>query len=200
MDDLPPRVLFIAREPLLAGGEEAYHEIEEETARLCASLGCPHPYLALESLCGPKEIWWLNGFDSNEELKQVGEAYEKNEPVAALLGRNRERKAPLTGKVTEVVAQYRPDLTGGAPWILGLGRFLVIAVSRDRPSGSGTVFQGADGTWFVLSPASSREQADSLAAATPDTSAVVVRPSLSFPAKNWVEADPGFWRASGGAG
>src|SRR5689334_15110622 len=120
---MPSPILLIAREPLVAGGENAYRKIEEETARLSAKLGCPHPYLAMESLTGPKQVWWFNGFDSPEDQRQVGEAYEKNAPFSAALKRNSDRKAPVTGKVTEVVAQYRSDLTSGVPWILGHGRF-----------------------------------------------------------------------------
>jgi hypothetical protein len=112
------------------------------------------------------------------------------------LKRNSERKSPFTGKVNEVYAQYRPDLTRGAPWILGHGHFLVIAVAKHRPSGAGTVFQAADGTSFVFSPARTRKQADRLAASTPGSTVLVVRPSLSFPAKEWVAADPPFWRSS----
>ena len=123
---MPTTILFIAREPLVPSRENAYREIEEETARLSAELGCPHPYLALESLTGPKEIWWFNGFDSPENQRQVAEAYEKNVPFSAALKRNRDRKAPVTGKVSEIVAQYRPDMSSGVSWILGHGRFLVI--------------------------------------------------------------------------
>ena len=194
---MPTPILLIAREPLVAGRENAYREIEEEIARLSAKLGCPHPYLAMESLTGPKEIWWFNGFDSPEDQRQVAEAYEKNAPFSAALKKNSDRKAPVTGKVIEVVAQYRPDLTSGVPWILGHGRFLVIAVTKDRPSSAGTVFQAADGTFFVFSPARTRKQADRLAASIPGSTVVVVRPSFSFPAKDWVAADPRFWRANG---
>ena len=193
---MPPPILLIAREPLVAGRENAYREIEEETARLSAKLACPHPYLAMESLNRPKEVWWFNGFDSPEDQRQVGEAYKKNAPLFAVLKKNSDRKAPLTGKVIEVVAQYRPDLTRGAPWILGHGRFLVITVTKDRPSSSGTIFQAADGTFFVFSPAGTRRQADRLAASIPGATVVVVRPSFSFPAKDWVAADPRFWRAN----
>src|SRR5271170_5189038 len=101
----PPPILFIAREPLVAGGENAYREIEEETARLSSRLGCPHPYLAMESLTGPKEIWWFNGFDSPEEQRQVAEAYQTNAPFSAALKKNSDRKATMTGKVVEVTAQ-----------------------------------------------------------------------------------------------
>jgi hypothetical protein len=192
----PSPILYIAREPLVAGRENAYREIEEETGRLSARLGCPHPYLAMESLTGPKEIWWFNAFDSPEDQSQIAEAYQKNTLLSAALKKNRDRKAPVTGKVIEVVAQYRPDLTSGVPWILGHARFLVIAVNKDPPSSAGTVFQAADGTFFVFSPARTRKQADRLAASIPGSTVVVVRPSFSFPAKDWVAADPRFWRAN----
>src|SRR5580704_14754908 len=68
---MPAPILLIAREPLVAGRENEYREIEEETARLSAKLGCPHPCLAMESLTGPKEIWWFNGFDSSEDQRQA---------------------------------------------------------------------------------------------------------------------------------
>ena len=193
---IPSPILYIAREPLVAGGENVYRKIEQETARLSARLGCPHPYLAMESLTGPKEIWWFNGFHSSEDQRQVGEAYQTNAPFSAALKKNRDRKASVTGKVIEIVAQYRPELTSGAPWILGHARFLAIAVTKDRPSSAGTVFQAADGTFFVFSPARTRKQADRLAASTPGSTVVVARPSFSFPAKDWVAADPRFWRAN----
>jgi hypothetical protein len=193
---MPPPILLIAREPLLAGHEDEYRKIEEETARFSAELGCPHPYLAMESLAGPKEIWWFNGFESPDDQRQVGEAYEKNAPFFAALNRNRERKASLTGKVIELYAKYRPDLTVGAPWILGHDRFLVVAAAKDRPSGAGTVFQAADGSFFLFSPARTRKQAERLAASIPGSTIVVSRPSLSFPAKEWVAADPRFWRSN----
>jgi hypothetical protein len=193
----PPPILYIAREPILAGHEAEYRAIEEDTARLSATLGCPHPYLAMETLTGPKEIWWFNGFQSSEELTRVGEAYRSNAPFAAAQNRNRERKAAAIGKVVEVAAKYRPDLTHGAPWIVGHGRLAVIAISRDPPAGRGTVFEGADGAFYAISPARSRKQADRLAASTPGATVVEARPLFSFPAKDWVDADPGFWRADG---
>jgi len=182
----PKPILFIAREPLLAGYENEYRKIEQETARLSAKLGCPHPYLAMESLTGPKEIWWFNAFDSPRHQKQIAEAYAKNAPFSAALKKNADRKAVVTGKVAECVTKYRPNLSSGVPWILGRGRFLVIAVSKDQPSSPGTVFEAADGTFFLFSPAQTRKQADHLHASVPDSILATVRPSFSFPAKEWV--------------
>ena len=136
----PAPILFIAREPLVAGREDAYREIEEQTGRLSVELGCPHPYLAMESLTGPKEIWWFNGFESPEDQNRIARAYASNAPFSAALKRNSERKAPVTGKVTETVARYRPDLSSGAPWILGEARFLVITVTKEPSSGAGDFY------------------------------------------------------------
>lgn len=193
----PPRILLIAREPLNPGGEREYQEIEEETARLSAALGCPNPYLAAESLSGPKEIWWFNGFESPEHRDRVAEAYAQNLPFSAALKKNSDRKAKVTGIVIEKFAHYRPDLTNGGPWILGQGRFLVITVSEDQPSGTGTVFQADDGKLFVISSAGTRTEADRVAASTAGLMVFAVRPSLSFPAKAWVAADPEFWKQRG---
>ena len=75
-----PRILLIAREPLKPGAEAEYDRIESGTAMLAAKLVCPHPYLALQPLSGAKnEVWWFNGFDSQDELNSVGEAYKTNE-------------------------------------------------------------------------------------------------------------------------
>jgi len=59
---------------LIADREKAYREIEAETPRTGVKVGCPHPYLAMESLTGPNEIWWFNGFDSPEDERQIAEA------------------------------------------------------------------------------------------------------------------------------
>ena len=72
---LAPRILLIAREPLKPGAEAEYDRIESETAKLAAQHGCPHPYLALQPLSGAKnEVWWFNGFGSQDELNSVGQA------------------------------------------------------------------------------------------------------------------------------
>ena len=197
VDPAAPPILLIAREPILPGGASAYREIEEETARLSAALGCPHPYLAMESLTGPHEIWWFNGFVSTEDVQQVGDAYQKNLAFAAALRKNSERKAPFTGKITEVYTQYRPEFSSGPVWIPGRDRFAVIATTRELPPSAGTVFEAADGTFFVFSGAASQEEADRLAASTSGSTVAVVRPLFSFPAKEWVAADPDFWGQTG---
>jgi hypothetical protein len=60
----PPRILQIYREHWSPGQERENREIEDDAQRICIDLGCPHPYLRVESLSEPKEVWFFNGYDS----------------------------------------------------------------------------------------------------------------------------------------
>lgn len=192
---MAPAILQIFREPLKPGTDAEYREIEDDTARIAIELRCPHPYLGVESLTGPKEVWWLNGYESQAEIKQVEAEYRKNAALMAALVRNSERKSVLTLPPIDVFAAYRPDLSRGTRWILGHGRFLVITVTKSERVGDGTVFEAPDGTRFAVNPCGTREEADvKAAAAAPDTRVFAVRPNWSLPAKEWIAADPAFWK------
>jgi hypothetical protein len=194
----PPPLLQIVREPLRPGAEAAFSAIEEERARLAATLGCPHPYLGAESLTGPKEAWWLNGYQSSTQRQQVYDAYAKNAPLMAAFQRSAKPKADLTLKPIEVFARYRPDRSERMPWLLGHGRYLVIAMIDRTTRVAGTVFESTDGTRrFVVRSAGTREEAEAArVSAGQDTTVLAIRPSWSFPAAEWIAADPEFWRAS----
>jgi hypothetical protein len=192
----PPRILQIHREPLKAGAEAEYGRIESDTARKCAELRCPHAYLALESLTGAKEVWWFNGYESAADRKQVADAWASHTQALTVLAGNGKRKARLTGKASEAFARYREDLSAASPWLMGRGRFLVITVTRTSAPMRGTVFATEDGTRFVIVSAPTREAAD--AAAGPDARVFAVRPSWSYPAADWIAADPEFWRPGNG--
>jgi hypothetical protein len=191
----PPRILLVHRDPLKPGVEEALGEIEEDAARFCAELGGPHPYLAIESLSGPKEVWFFNGFASAAEQERVLGDYEKNTRLMAALEQIGKRKADLVLNPVEAFANYNHGLSRGAPWSVGLGRFLVITVTKSATPANGTVFETADGTKFVIQPARTREEAEAKAtAAGPETNVFAVRPRWSLPAQEWIAADPEFWR------
>jgi len=193
----PPSILQIYRERLKAGADAAYEAIEEETARVSASLGCPHPYLAAELLSGATEVWWFNGFASMADRQRVADEYAANTRFMAALSQNSARKASLTLDPIDVVATYRPDLTIGAPWILGRGRFLVVAITTSDEAVGGTVFEAGDGRRYVVNAAQTRGDADAVRMKGDGEFYVcAVRPSFSFPAPAWVAADPSFWQAS----
>ena len=190
-------ILQIYREPLKPGSEEAYRAIEEDTARACASLACPHPHLAMESLTGPKEVWWLNTFESEAQRQQVTDDYKANRPLMAALERNSKRKASVTGTGENIFARYRSELSRGARWSLSGARFLVVTMTRSDRLPDGPVFEAPDGARFVLRAVATRDEATGMAQATgPETTAFAVRPYWGMPAREWIAADPEFWKAS----
>lgn len=193
----PPQILQIYRDFIKPGSYAAYAENERDIARVAAELGFPHPYLAMEPLTGPKEVWFFNGWQSPAEQKQVAVDYAKNAPLVAAFETRGKRKAGLVVKPVEVFANYRPELSRGTPWSLGIGRFLVITVTKTDSRIDGTVFETSDGTRFIFAPAKTRQEADAKAAAAGSEARVfAVRPYWSLPAREWVAADPAFWRQS----
>jgi len=212
----PPQILEVAREYLKPGAVPAVHKIEVDAAQICIRLKFPHRYLVLESLTGPKEFWYLNAFDSQAELDEVSREYEGNKALKSALAENLKRKAPyLAAESTNVFLNYRPglsgelsgELSGGTPWVMGHGRFLVTAwtkgsagdiqaKSASRFAGTGgTVFEGPDGNRLVIRAVRTRAEAESMAAAAGVGAHVfAVHPELGWPDEEWVTADPEFWR------
>jgi hypothetical protein len=179
--------------------EAAYDEVERELARAAAEFGFPHAYLAVESLTGPKEVWFFNGWESEAEQRQVDESYAGNAPLVAAFETLGRRKAALKVTATETFASYRRELSRGEPWTLGMGRFLTIVVNKGVTKGltDGTVFEAGDGRRFVITAAFTREESEAQAAAAgQDARVFAVRPYWSGPASEWVARDPEFWQTA----
>jgi len=193
----PPKILYIYREFWKSGTQAALDRIDAEAARMCIDLGCPHPYLGIESLTGPKEVWYLNGFRSFGEQEQVREQYTKKDLFATMSRFTQQRDPFQSEPGKDAYSYYRPQLSRGIPWILGKGRFLVIAVTSASPTLDGTVFETEQGMRFIVTPAETRTEADAkLSSAGSSAKLFAVRPQFSMPAPEWVAADPSFWGTS----
>jgi hypothetical protein len=189
----PPRIIYIHRDSLKRGVDSAYRAIEDDAAQICADLKCPNPYLALESLRGPHEAWWLNAFASEADTTRVVNAYAANGPLMEALGAITKRKATLIGTPIAGFGVYRPDLSRGPAWSVAGARFMLVTVMRSRRPAEGAVWEAADSTLYVLRPMRTLQQAEALAAEQ-GARIFAVRPNWSMPAPEWVAADPDFWR------
>jgi hypothetical protein len=170
----PPPILEVYREFWKPGNSTANHKIEAEAAQICIELKSPHPYLGLESLTGPQEAWFLNGYASSTEQTQVGDDYQKNPALIRALKQILMRKKPLSSaEDVNVFAKYQQSLNRGAPWSLGQGRFLVITVTKrdlaakSKPEIDGTAFEVDDGTLFIFSAARTRQEAEARSGGRP---------------------------------
>jgi hypothetical protein len=190
-----PRILLIAREPLKPGAEAEYDRIESETAILAAKLGCPHPYLALQPLSGAKnEVWWFNGFNSQDELNSVSEAYKTNEAWNAALTKNQKRKERLTGKSTEQLADLEPQ-ADSQPWAVGRAQYVVVAINPGARLSGSNVFKGRDGTRYEIIMANTRKEAERVTRGK-DFVVFEVVPRWSFPAREWVDGNREIWKGA----
>ena len=121
--------------------------------------------------------------------------YTKNQAMATAMEHNAKRKEALTGTVADIFANYRADLSRGAPWKLAGARFVVVTVTRRDSLPEGSVFEGPDGTRFIVRAVRTYQEAEALrVAARSETTIFAVRPYWGMPAKEWVSADPEFWK------
>ena len=185
----PPQLVQVVREPVL--DEAAYKKVEDDTAAACVALKCPHPHLALETVTGPKEIWWFNFFESEEERQQVTRAYESNRPLMEVLTRNGERKSRYTGQITDNVARYRRDLTRDASWDLLGARYAAVALGDAASDVGGPVFEEPGRARFAVRFFRTLEDAKRLVRG--GATLLALRPTWGLPAKEWIESDPVFW-------
>jgi hypothetical protein len=193
----PPQVLLVVQERLKPDRVRAYDKNEREIARMSARLKSPHPYLALESVSGAKEVWWLSAFESEADKDRVMQAYERHHELAVELRKLGGRKAAFRYEPATIVTTYRGDLSDEGAWSMSGARFFVVTVTNEERKFDGSVFEAPDGRRFVFAPAATRRQADQKAAvAGPRARVFAIRPLWSYPADAWVAADPDFWRAS----
>jgi hypothetical protein len=192
----PPQMLQIVRESLNEGSEAAYSTIEEDAARICADLNCPNVHLAMESLTQRKQVWWLTPYESESDRQRVVNGYASNRALMDALHDILRRKQGQVGAPIDVLANYRDDLSGQASWKVRGTRFFVVTVTSGDPPVAGAVFEAPDGTRFIFRSASTRREAESLAAevSSETTTILGVRPYWGMPANDWIAADPEFWQ------
>jgi hypothetical protein len=192
----PPQILQIVRESIRQDGEAPYKVIEEDAARICADLECPNSHLAMESLTGPKEVWWLTPYESESDRQRVADGYARNHALMAALLEIPRRKRGLVEAPIDTLANYRRDLSGKDSWKVGGTRFFVVMVTKGDPPVGGAVFEAPDGTRFIFGPTRTRHEADMLATewSSKATTTFAVRPYWGMPANDWIAADPEFWK------
>ena len=191
-----PQFLLIVREWLRPGCEAAYNANELELAASCATLQCPHPYLALVSVDNAREVWWLNAFASSEERDGLEAEYARNEPLMAALVLLGKRKEDFREAVSTIRTTYRPDASSQPGVTIAGTRFLVVSATRGHDASPGSVFESDDGAWFRIASVPTRDVAAKIAVEFGSGAMILaVQPQWSFPDEAWIRADPGFWKS-----
>ena len=161
----PPQILEVSRDYLKPDAIAANRKLERRAEDLCRTLGFTHPYLTIESVSGPAEMWYLNGFDSEAEVEKLRREYQQNAKLLSALDDITRQKVSLKRlESTDEFANYRADLSRGDPWIIGRGQFVVIVLFADDPPMNGTVFEMKDGSRMLVRTTQTSPEARDLAA------------------------------------
>jgi hypothetical protein len=128
----PPAILQIYRDQVKPSKIAEYSRIEGEAAQACARAST-WPYLAIQSITGPQEVWFMSGFDSYDAMEKSTEPFARNANLAAELNRLLEAKASLVSEPRAVFAHYRDDLSGSGGLVKSRARFFTITMVTVRP-------------------------------------------------------------------
>jgi hypothetical protein len=169
----PPQILEISRDYLKPDSVAANRKLERRAEDLCRTLGFTHPYLTIESVSGPAEMWYLNGFDSEAEVEKLRLEFQQNTKLLAALDDITRQKVRLKRSAsTDEFVNYRSDLSRGDPWIIGQGQFFVIVSFDGDPPMNGTVFEMKGGSRVLVRMTHTSSEARDLAASAGSTARV----------------------------
>jgi hypothetical protein len=136
----PYRILYVTRESVKPGKGDAHDKLEAEWARALASAKMPYGSLAIRSLTGPRETWFMSGYPSYAEQARLDKAYSANPALAAVGTRLDPQEGELLSDARGMVLQVREDLSYGVMANLPQMRYYTITRVSVRP-GHGAEFE-----------------------------------------------------------
>lgn len=145
-----PKFLHIVREEVKLGRFADHSKWEAGWPAAFEKAKSPDTYIALESVTGPAEVWYVIPFASHAAY---GESMAKQNADAALsaeLERLSRGDAEFVSEANALDAVARPDLSHGAFPDLAMMRFWEISTFRVKP-GHGEDFAAAAKAWASAS-------------------------------------------------
>ena len=131
----PPKVLQIYREEVKPGKGAAHEKVEVGWPRAFAKANSPTHYIAMTSVSGPTEAWFLSGYDSLAAWEMDTQNNDKNPTLTAELQQLSAQDGELLSNARSIVATYREDLSyqTGSDAKLGTMRYFYVTTVRVRP-------------------------------------------------------------------
>ena len=130
----PPKVLQIFREEVKPGRGAAHEKVEAGWPKAFANAKWPTHYLALVSVTGPSEAWFLTGFDSLAAWEKDSRGIDKNAALSAELQQLSAKDGELLSGTRSIAALYRDDLSYRTAGVnIGQMRYFYVTTVRDRP-------------------------------------------------------------------
>jgi hypothetical protein len=133
MPTTQPSLLTITREEVKVGRTSDHQKIEAGWPAAYEKAKSPDYYLALVSMTGPNEAWYVSAYTSHAQLGESMKREAADPVLTAELARLQKADADAITSVRNIHAIGRPDLSRGAFPTVGKQRFFEITIFRVRP-------------------------------------------------------------------
>lgn len=121
----PAKMIRIFREQLKPGKAAAHEKFEAGYVQAFSRAGAKTHYVAMASISGSPEAWYIEGHDSFEALGAADKEVEGNAALSADLESLAARDADFLNNSATIIARYREDLSYRAsPTNLNQSRFM----------------------------------------------------------------------------
>jgi hypothetical protein len=129
----PPKVLQIFVESVKPGKGAAHEKVEVGWPQAFRKAKWPSHYLAMTSMTGPSEAWFLTGYDSYASWEADQKHMEQTPSLSRELERLSLRDGELLSGTRGIVAVYREDLSYRPNIKLGEMRYFSVSTISLRP-------------------------------------------------------------------
>ena len=128
-----PKILGIYREEVRPGKTGAHAANEAAWAAALTKGQAPNHWLAMTSVAGPTEAWFLAAFDSWDALQKEQDALAENAAMTAEDDRFNALDGELLSRTSRTIASYRPAISYQPGVSLPTMRYMTIDVVRVKP-------------------------------------------------------------------
>jgi hypothetical protein len=109
----PYKILTVTRESVKPGRGPAHDKLESDWALAAMAAKSTYHFLAIRSMSGPRETWFLSGFPSWAEYERVGKAYDDVPALVAIDARMAPQESEMLSDARSMVLLLREDLSYG---------------------------------------------------------------------------------------
>ena len=128
-----PKVLQIFREEVKPGKAPAHQKWETGWPKAFAKANWPTNYLAMTSVTGPSEAWYMTGYDSFAAWGKDIETFDQNLTFKSEYDRLTQGDGDFLSGARSIVAAFREDLSNSTQIELPKMRYIRVITFRVRP-------------------------------------------------------------------
>jgi hypothetical protein len=129
----PPPFLSIYREVMKPGKAAAHEKNEATWAAAFAKASAPVNYIAMTSVTGPDEAWFLEGRDNIASIEKADQFIAGNPALEAEVGGIAARDGELVASSSHMLALLRKDLSYQANVAVPKMRYFSVTTIRVKP-------------------------------------------------------------------